>query len=180
MRFFTLCGAAALALAFTGCGQQSDTQPDADVLVSNDFETMAGWMPEPQSATLSREQAHSGHYSLKVDAAHEYSMGYSVPLGQLHGTRIKKIKVSAWAFATAPDANASFVVAVNPVAPETKPLLWEGLELGKSTVGKWREVSKELTLPENTTPNNTLVLYLWRTGGDKAVYLDDIRVALVP
>ncbi|GAC1367150.1 MAG: hypothetical protein NVS3B25_16620 [Hymenobacter sp.] len=169
------------AFAIAGCSTP-DTAADPNLLVSADFETLAGWLPAAQSATLSRDKAHSGHYALKVDAAHEYSLGYSAPLGQLHDTRIRKIKVTAWAFVPTADAKATLVTTVsNPAAPNDKPLLWDGLELGKApAVGKWQEVSKVITLPDNATPANTLGIYLWRTGGAQPVYLDDLRVTLEP
>lgn len=169
------------ALGMVSCSKSSDAT-DANTLVSNDFETLAGWLPDvPKSATLTREKAHSGHYSLKVDAAHEYSLGFSAVLGQLHETRINKIKVSAWVFLPAADAQAALVTAVTDPAAPDKPLLWESLDLslGKK-VGKWAQVSKVITLPATTAPTNALGLYLWRTSGNQPVYLDDLVVTVEP
>lgn len=171
---------ALITVGLAGCGS-ADTKNDPNLLVSTDFETLSGWLPEAQDATLTREKAHSGTYAIKVDAAHEYSLGYHAQLGRLHDTRIKKIKVSAWAFVPA-GGSASLVTTVgNPVAPNDKPLLWEAIELGKSNAfGKWVEVSKVLTIPETAAATSTLGLYLWRTGGSQTVYLDDLRVTLEP
>ena len=173
---------ALVALGLAGCGGQTDAANDPNVLVNNDFETLAGWLPEPQSATLSREKAHSGRYSIKVDPAHDYSLSFGAPLGQLHETRIKKLKVTAWAFVPTADATASLVTAVsNPSTPDAKPMIWEALELNKpGSVGKWVEVSKVITLPENTVPTSKLGFYLWRTGGNQPVYLDDLQVTVEP
>lgn len=178
--FFALGAAAVLGLA--GCNSNSDAAADPNVLVSNDFDTLVGWLPDPQNATLTNEKAHSGHYSLKVDAGHDYSMGYREPLGRLTSTRLKRIVVSAWTLVPTADAHASLVVAVtNPANPNEKPLLWEGIEIGKGAkLGEWTELKKEVILPENVLPTNTLGLYLWRTGGDKPVYLDDLKVSMVP
>lgn len=171
-----------VALTVAGCGGNDTVAPDSNILVSNDFETLAGWLPEPQNATLTREKAHSGRYALKVDGTHEYSLGFNALLGQLHETRITKIKVSAWVFVTAADAKAALVTAIStPGAPSDKPLLWESLDLSQSKeVGKWLEVSKVITLPANTAPTNALVLYLWRTSGGQPVYLDDLKVTVEP
>ena len=170
------------ALAATGCGGNNTDTNDANVLVNNNFDTLAGWLPEAQSATLSHDKAHSGRYALKVDAAHEYSMGFKAPLGQLNDTRIQKIKVSAWAFVPTADASASLVVTVgNPNPASDKPLLWEALELkANNQVGKWVEISKVITMPSDVSPTSPLGIYLWRTGGNQAVYLDDLRVTLQP
>lgn len=180
-KIFLLLGSLA-TLAATGCGSNSADASDANVLVNNDFETLAGWLPEAQSATLSQDKAHSGRYALKVDATHEYSMGFKAPLGQLHNTRIQKIKVSAWAFVPTADESASLVVTVgNPNPANDKPLLWEALELkANNQVGKWVEISKVITIPNDVSPSSPLGIYLWRTGGSQAVYLDDLRVSLQP
>jgi len=172
--------ASLLALSLASCGSGSDAANDPNTLINNDFETLAGWLPDPQNATLSRDKAHSGRYALKVDAAHDYSLSYRAPLGQLHDTRIKKIKISAWAFVPAGGSTASLVTTVgNPAKPDDKPMLWEALELAKgNAVGKWVEVSKVIAIPETAAPTHTLGFYLWRTGGNQPVYLDDLRVAI--
>lgn len=168
------------ALGLAGCSS-ADTKNDPTLLVNSDFETLAGWLPEGLDATLTREKAHSGNYAIKVDATHEYSLGYRALLGRLHNTRIKKIKVSAWAFVS-PGGTASLITTVgNPMVPTDKPLLWEALELGKgNTFGKWVEVSKVLTIPETAAATSILGMYLWRTSGDQPIYLDDLRVTLEP
>ena len=178
-----LCSIGALAaLTLAGCGGNNESVIDPNVLVNANFDTLAGWIPDAMSGTLTREKAHSGSYALKVDGTHEYSLGYTAPLGNLSGTRIKKIKVSAWTFLTA-GASASLVVTVgNPATPAEKPLIWEGISLSKSAAaGKWVEVDRVITLPENILPTYTLGLYLWREGGgSQAVYLDDLRVTIEP
>lgn len=175
---FLLLGAL-VALTAAGCGG-SNTASDQNVLINNDFDTLAGWLPEAQNATLSRDKAHSGHYALKVDPAHDYSLGYKAQLGQLHETRVKKIKVSAWAFVSTADAKASLVVTVsNPDPANDKPLLWDAVEVSAGNhAGKWAEVSKTITIPANASPSCLLGLYLWRNEGSQPVYLDDLRVTL--
>lgn len=168
-------------LGMVGCSSAPDST-DANTLVNSDFETLAGWLPEANNATLTRDKAHSGHYAIKVDGTHEYSLSFSAPLGRLHDTRITKMKVSAWVFATSADAKAMLVTAIsNPAAPADKPLLWESLDLSQTKeAGKWVEVSKVITVPANASPTNSLGIYLWRTGGSQPVYLDDLHVTVEP
>ena len=179
-----LCSIGALAaLTLAGCGGSNESVIDSNVLVDANFDTLVGWIPEAMSGTLARGKAHSGNYALKVDGTHEYSLGYTAPLGNLSGTRVKKIKVSAWTFLPAAGASATLVVTVgNPATPAEKPVMWEGLSLGKlATPGKWVEVSKVITLPENILPTYTLGLYLWREGSaSQPIYLDDLRVTIEP
>ena len=178
-RYLTALGTLA-ALGLAGCGS-ADTKNDPNLLVNTDFETLAGWLPEAQDATLTREKAHSGNYAIKVDGTHEYSLSYHAPLGRLHDTRIKKIKVSAWAFVPTGGSASLVTIVANPSAPNEKPLLWEPMELGKSNAfGKWVEVSKVMTVPETAAATSTLTLYLWRSGSTQPVYLDDLRVTLEP
>ncbi|UOQ98178.1 carbohydrate binding domain-containing protein [Hymenobacter sp. 5317J-9] len=169
--------AAVATLCLAGCGGK--TEKDPNTLVETDFETLAGWIPEPQSGTLTTEKAHSGRYAIKVDGNHDYSLTYKVPMGELHDTRVKKIKVSAWTFVSAADAQAALVAAVGNPADPNKPLLWDATDLNHShTPGKWVEINKVLTVPATASPASTLGVYMWRTGGTKPVYLDDLKVTI--
>lgn len=169
------------ALSLAGCGSTASTS-ESNSLVSTDFETMGGWLPQPQAATLTHEKAHSGHYALQVDANHPYSLTFHAPLGKLRDTRPKKIRVAAWAFVSDTTAKATLVTTLsNPAASAAdKPLLWEGITLDKRTlIGKWVEVSKVIALPDNAASTSVLGLYLWSTGS-QPVFLDDVRVTVEP
>ncbi len=171
-----LLGALA-ALATTSCGS-SDKADDPNLLVSNDFDSLAGWLPASDNAAFGRDKAHSGHYSIKVEPGRDYSLAFKMPLVQLHETRIKKVKLSGWVFVPTADAKASLVLAVDNPAPANKQLLWDAVEVGKTGVGKWTEVSKVFTIPEGATPTSILSIYMWRTGGNQPIYLDDVRLTL--
>ncbi|WP_201977645.1 carbohydrate binding domain-containing protein [Hymenobacter rubidus] len=170
-----------VALTVAGCGGSDSSAADPSLLVSCDFDTLAGWLPEAQSGMLSRDKAHSGRYAIKVEPGHDYSLSYKAPLGQLHETRVKKIKVTAWAFVPTADAKASLVVTVGNSDPANdKPLMWDAVEVNSTKdTGKWTEVSKEFTIPDNAMPTSPLGVYLWRTGGSQPVYLDDLRIKAV-
>lgn len=145
--------------------------------MTTNFETLYGWLPAPQSDLLSREQAHSGTYSIKVDPQHEYSLTYRAALGALHDTRISKMKVSAWVFVPDAQAQATLVVAIAGQGAKPENLLWEGITLQQEVAGeygRWVKISRKLTLPAEADATNQLSIYLWRTGGDKAVFLDDV------
>lgn len=150
-----------------------------EILMTTDFETLYGWIPEEQSILLSQEQAHSGKYSVKVDPQHEYSLTYRTVLGALHDTHVSSLKLSSWVFVPNAEAQASLVVAVSDRGEKPKDLLWEGINLQPEVDGKygqWVNISKELTLPATINSTHQLSIYLWRTGGDKAIYLDDVTI----
>lgn len=177
---FVLLGTLGL-FAMAGCGDSTAVAEDPNLLVNANFDGLIGWVPETMTATLTREKAHSAPYSLKVDATHEYSLTYSARLGSLSATRPKRVKLSAWVWLPTSAASANLVLTVsNPATPTEKALLWEGLPLGKmGAVGKWTEISKVIAMPDNALPTYNLSLYLWRTSGTQAVYVDDLRVAIV-
>ena len=173
---------ATYALGLAGCGSNgTGADAETNVLASTDFESLDGWLPADQAATLTREKVHSGKYAIKVDAAHEYSLGFSKPLGQLHDTKPQKIKVSAWVLVPSAEAQAVLVITLgDPTSPTAKPLLWESLALPSvgTPYGTWKEVSKTVTVPAAAGPASRLGIYLWRTGGSQPSYLDDLRVSV--
>lgn len=180
MKKIFLFSACVLGLAACG-GSGSDAESDPNVLMHTDFESLDGWLPGDQNGSLTHEKAHSGKASMKVDATHEFSLSFSKPFGQLHESRPKKLKISAWTFVPDAQAMASLIVSISdPSAADGKPVLWEALELGKESkpYGEWKEVSKVITVPANVGPNNKLGIYLWRTGGNRPVYADDFKVTL--
>lgn len=166
------------AIGLSACsGDNAASAPDKDVLMRNDFEELVGWIPDP--VALTQEKAHSGRYSLKVDPAHEYSMGYNYLLGQLSPTRIQGIKVEAWAYAPEKDPTAQIRVAINNVAGGT-PIMSEGIDFSSQVkeYGKWVKVSKEFVFPPSANYTSQLVVYLWRGSGGKA-FIDDVQLTAI-
>lgn len=153
-------------------------------MMSNDFETLHGWLPDPQNPTLTSEKAHSGKYSIKVDNTYEYSLTYATALGRLHNSRIKQIKIEAWVFVPSPKTPVVLVTAINQADVKAKPLVWEALDLNeavKGQYGKWVKVTKDITVPAEATFNSSLSLYLWRNGGVSGpTFLDDIVIRRQP
>lgn len=152
--------------------------------MSNDFESIYGWLPEPQNPTLTTEKAHSGKYSIKVDNVYDFSMTYRTPLGRLHNSRIKKIKIEAWAFVPSAKTPVALITVIDPAEASDKSLLWESLDLNvavKGEFGKWVKVSKDITVPAEATFNSRLSIYLWRNGPVPGpTYLDDIVIRREP
>ena len=178
-RFFTLPALAATCLFLTaGCGDSSTPEKDPNVLTSNDFEEVIGWVPAPP--TLTREQAHSGFYSVKVDGANEFSMGYSLPLGKATMRKPHKIRISAWAYMTDDKSSARLgLQLMDPVAG--KEVFGDGINLSEAvkTPRKWVEITKDIILPDATTSATEMRVFLWRSSATSPAYIDDLRIALV-
>lgn len=169
---------AALAFTLWGCGGATPSHSD-NVLASNDFESLDGWIGGEVGPSLTKDQAHSGVYSVKVDPKVEYSMGYANPLSRLSSSRVQKLKLHGWVFLPSDKAGAQLVTQLqNPGDP--KPLLWDGMDLlseGKAKgYNKWIEFEHVIPVPEASTYNTQLKIYLWKANSAQPVYLDDLQL----
>lgn len=166
-----------LALAVVSCGRSSGKA--ANVLTENNFEQLDGWMNGSTSTSLTQEKAHSGTYSVKVNPGIDYSLGYNSTLGKLSSARLNKVKLHGWVFVPNDKATAVLVTEVkNP--GQDKSALWEGISMkergGVDGFNKWIEVERDLTLPQSTTYNSQILVYLWRGDSSQPVYLDDVQL----
>ena len=69
-----------VALALPGCGSDKSATDDPNSIAFNDYESVMGWQPDLNAVT--REQAHSGKYSVVVNGGKEFAMGYTLPIGK--------------------------------------------------------------------------------------------------
>lgn len=167
--------------ATTGCGSPGQPDGTGKVLMHNDFESLAGWLGQAPQPSLTRERAHSGHYSLKVDAGTEYSLNYNGTLGHLSDVRITKIKLDAWVLAPNAEAGGLLVTHMGDNVPGQKALLWDGFDIVKASpqYGDWQHVSRVLEIPATATTNTNIGIFLWRNKGNQTVYLDDLAITEV-
>ncbi|MBO0360897.1 carbohydrate binding domain-containing protein [Hymenobacter sp. BT186] len=168
---------ASLTLCLAACGDKAATIP-ANQLAGNDFESIEGWVGDNTPASLTKENAHSGRYSIKVDPAIEYSMGYSNLLGKLSASKLRKIKIKAWVYLPKGTTDAMLVTSVVDPADPSKPVLWDGFKLADQVKAdsKWTEVEKEITLPDNISYTQKLGVYLWRTAAQGPAFMDDVII----
>ena len=170
-----------LILALVSCGDKKEGSP-ANQLASNDFESIDGWVGDNTPSSLTKERAHSGRYSIKVDPTVEYSMGYSNLLGKLSPSKLRKLKVHGWVNLPNGKTEAVLVTQItDPANPAAKPIVWEGLKLTDQVkaFNKWVEVEKEIILPDNVTYANKISVYLWRTGAPEPAFIDDLTIEKV-
>jgi hypothetical protein len=164
-------------ISTTACSSDNTVSSTSakDVLMRNDFESLVGWIPDP--VALTKDQAHSGQYSLKVDQAHEYSSGYSYLLGLLSPTRIRGVRAEAWAYAPEHDCKAQLRVALND-AVGGNPIMVESIEYSSQvkSAGKWVKVSKDIIFPPTANYSSQLVVYLWRGDDHSKAYVDDVQL----
>lgn len=162
--------------SLTGCsGSDNISATGANVLTSNDFESLDGWTPPNPS--LTRDVAHSGKYSVKIDGNTEFSLGYSAPLGKLSNVRIQKIKIQAWAYMASDKSQARLGVQLTD-NQTGKEIFGDGINYSDQIkkYGTWTEITKEVTLPSDITATQVFKVFLWRAGASDAAYLDDVRI----
>ncbi|MFD1467497.1 hypothetical protein ACFQ48_04605 [Hymenobacter caeli] len=168
-----------LALALGACGGQT-ASTTAGQLATNDFESMDGWMSGATNPSLTKEKAHSGVFSVKIDPAVEYSLGYNNLLGKMSASRLRKIKLHCWVFL--PNEKASAVLVTDVQTPGVaKSVLWDGFDLlkevkAKSALNQWAEVEHTVEIPETAAYTSKMLVYLWRGGSTQPVYLDDLQI----
>lgn len=173
-----LAGLSAASLLLTNCTSQPENL-GKNVLMHNGFDELAGWLGIAPQPTLTNEKAHSGRYSIKVDANNEYSISYTKPLGQLSEARVAKFKVDAWVWA--PSANDKALLVSTFGETGSKPLSWVGFDVVKAspTYGQWTQVSEIIEVPATSTANTLFTIFLWRINATQPTYLDDLTISAV-
>jgi hypothetical protein len=177
-RFFTRSAAVVTGLFIAVSCSKSNPADDANLIAFNDYEAVIGWMPDPGNIT--REQAHSGHYAVKVDGDHEFGLGFGLPLSKAIARKPNKIRISAWAYMT--DAKSTARLGLQLFDPAAgKEVFGDGIDFANDVKSpkKWVEISKEIKLPANTTSTQEMRVFLWRGGATSPSYMDDLRIELV-
>ncbi len=154
-----------------------DTSISDKTLLYSDFEQLDGWCPPNPSLTT--DFAHSGRFSIKTAPDIEYSLAYIKTLGLISPKRIKRVKLSAWAYLPeASSGSARLTLAFDDPAQGNKLLLSEAIDLGEAAPeqNKWQEVSKEITLPDNIEFTHEMRIFIWKSSATTPTYIDDVRV----
>lgn len=165
----------ALPLAvLTACGNDPvSSSAGKDVLMFSDIDGMVGWLPDPSA--LTKGEAHSGTYSLRVDENHEFSPGYNAIMGQLSPSRLRGVKLEAWVYATNRNATGKLEFVLKDAAGAE--LLRDQTQLAEvEDYGKWVLVSKDIIFPQTTNYSSKITLYVSRSGATTPAYVDDIKL----
>ena len=169
-----------LVVALASCGgEPSAPATTANTITSNNFEKLFGWNNDYQNASLTKEKAHSGVYSLTVKPGVDFSLGYSNLMGNMCASRPTRLTLQAWAYVPGNQANAKLVVEIlDPRHPEGNKLLWQGIDLNKEVkrYHSWQPIEKSIPIPPAVNAASVFKLYLWRADSPEPVYLDDIKL----
>lgn len=175
---FLLASFAALGLLATSCKGSDSEVSVPNQIAFNDYEAVVGWTSNTESIT--RERAHSGIYSVKVGGPTEFGMGYGLELSKAVDHKPHKIHLEAWGFMTDPKATARLGFQLYDPA-QNKEVFGDGIDYSTAvqTPGKWIKISKDITLPDNTSSAQQMRVFLWRAGASSPAYVDDIRISEV-
>ncbi|MDQ2771822.1 MAG: hypothetical protein M3Y54_15140 [Bacteroidota bacterium] len=163
-------------LALASCSH-SNSEADANLIAANNYEAVIGWGGDTNSIT--REHAHSGHFAVKVDAAHEFGLGYGMKLGEATARKPHLLRISGWAYKTDDKSNARLGLQVFDMTAG-KEVFGDGISYADlKDVKKWVHISKDIKLPETVNSTQQLRVFLWRGGATSPAYVDDLRIELV-
>ena len=167
-----------LTVGLASCGDDTSTTPNPDLVMSADFDSLMGWLPDNG---LSTAQAHSGRYSLAVDPQREFSLNYVAPLLQLSDTRFRGVRVEGWAFVPGKGETAHLVVLLRDKV-SGKDSMRDDIGLGEQVRGKygeWVKFSRDIEFPTTVGADSQLVIYLWRGIATTPNYVDDLQLTLL-
>lgn len=170
------CGA--LLLTLGACSSETEPAVPAGRITFNNFEAVDGWVPATPS--LTKEKAHSGHYSVKVQPGIDYALGYGNQLGAVSPTKFQKITIKGWALRSGPKASAAVVVQI--LDANNQGAFYQAVSLPEAVqaTNRWTAFSKEFTLPTNLTPAHYLKVYLWKASAEQPTFLDDLEIVVTP
>lgn len=153
----------------------SENSPNK-ILVSNNFDGLAGWGFEHPSLTSQR--AHSGKYAIKIDPIIPYSMSFNQILGTLTNQKPTRIQVEFWAYIPSAEAKARFVCSFKDLK-NGKDTFYQDFNIIDKTSNyrEWAKITKRLEIPAGVNLSDNFSCYLWRPeDSNEAVYLDDLKI----
>ncbi|HOY30605.1 MAG TPA: hypothetical protein PKW80_01880 [Bacteroidales bacterium] len=158
---------------FSACSDNKEEKNENKAGVtcfSSDMEN-TGWINQ---TTLTRETAHSGKFSSRVDSVQQYSFGFRDFFKNINDTLPEKVDVSFWILYPQKDIKSTMVISIDSVE---KNIFWQGTDLKDSVQvpNQWKEIKTTIELPENIMQTDRIAIYIWGTD-KKSFYIDDMKV----
>lgn len=166
-------------LSLAGCKSDGEAKADANQIAFNDFESLAGWASGTESVT--KDQAHSGKYSVMVGPNNEYGLGYMMQLNKIFSHKPHKVRISCWGYMADAKSNAQLDLQLFDLA-QSKAVFGEVVNYQDvvKEPGKWVQITKDVTLPATTTGTQQLRVFLWRAGATSPAFIDDLSLSEIP
>jgi len=134
-----------------------------------DFELPA----EADSTNLSREWAHSGSWSYRMDGSEDYSPAVRRRVGDV-STSLSGVEVGFWMWSSSPKTLLTAVVSIDR---GSKQLAWFGKDLPADPAAtRGSRLNCNFLMRElDLKPSDIVSVYFWKRGGADA-FVDDIDI----
>lgn len=165
-------------LGLASCKSDTSTTANSDMVAFNDFESLVGWTSGAES--LSKEQAHSGKYSVKVGPETEFGQSYTMQLNKMFDHKPHKLRISGWAYMADSKATARLGFTLYDLV-QNKEVFGDGIDYADAvkTPGEWVKIEKEITLPPTVTGEQQVRMFLYRASAGSPAFIDDMGIAEV-
>jgi hypothetical protein len=162
-----------IIVVFSACsGNKSNngSSEPGSKLISSNLENVS-WINQN---TLSKEFAHSGRFSSKVDTVFPYSFGFSGTFNMMSDTLPVSVDVSVWIFYPQLKINSSVVLSIDSV---NKNIFWKGIPIKDSikTINQWQEIKTTFEIPKKILPTDNIKIYVWNID-KRTFYMDDLSI----
>jgi hypothetical protein len=155
--------------ACSGNKQNGEGEPGS-ILISSDLEHQ-GWMNQN---TLTKEVAHSGMFSGRLDSLNQFSYGFSNSFNNLSDTLPTSVDVSVWIFYPQLKIGSSIVISIDSVG---KNIFWKGIPINDSikAANQWQEIKTTFEIPKKIMPTDNVKIYVWSTD-KRTFFMDDMKL----
>lgn len=152
-----------------GCSNEELSKNDSYV---NNMECIDCWR---NSNTLTKEIAHSGLYSSKLDSASEYSVTFEIPVKNMNAKSLKKAIIKLWVYFPEPGVTGK-IAAQATLNGETKFWMGYNLEDQVKNAKEWTAVAYSITLPPNIKNMDNFGVYVMNPAKNK-FFVDDFDIS---
>ena len=151
-----------------GCGKKTVNEG----YYFQNFDDIKCWTND--QPTLSNTNRHSGDWSSKMDAEHEYSQTFAIDARRLKEFGYKRVKVSAWGYITDTQAKTALIITVD--APE-KTVDYSSSPFVEFVKGPktWGKITGRLNIPDLQGKPAVLKIFAWASN-KKESYIDDVEI----
>ena len=129
---------------------------------------------------MTKEQAHSGKYSVKVGPDTEFGQSYTMQLSKIFDHKPHKLRIFGWAYMTDSKATARLGFQLYDLA-QNKEIFGDGIDYvdAVKAPGKWVKIEKVITLPATVTGEQQIRVFLYRNSASSPAFIDDLGISEV-
>jgi hypothetical protein len=164
----------ALAALMLAC---NDNPVNTKLTYTNNLETEYAFYTKHAPNVIKVNDAHSGWFVSKIDAANAYSATFQMRVADISENPLKSVRFSAWVKMESNNTKPLLVVDIRDSAWNSLEWLPYNAFKEIDKLNKWIYVTSTVDLAEKNrnNPNNFLRMYV--SNGEKdAAYVDDISI----